>query len=385
MQSSVKQIQHHVNRQRVLLIGGGLIGGCMGWHLLETGGYTLDVVECDAGQRQAWDLQLQKEKDAKVVKLYALLDALPQGQTYDWIILALPETEAGIALATLSNMLASQAIYLVDKGVIVTLNSTQGMITHVADRLGMADCHVPVHPLIGSEKRGFIHGISMKVDGETAVLGLRAGQDPLQEHLISVVKCFEEIGFKVITMPLETHDAHFATTSHLSHLLSVMQYALLQSDDEALLPPSALTFTRLAQSDALLWSQLLWHNRQQLVPSLATLSAMINQAIGLLQSENPNALVPLWEQCQSKTLISTWRDEIDKIDASLSQLLSQRMIWSKAIGQHKALQQKPIMDLSREEVVLNRVAQNVPEATSDAVVTVYKHIMAQSRAVQVHG
>ncbi|QDK70126.1 chorismate mutase [Lactococcus protaetiae] len=77
------------------------------------------------------------------------------------------------------------------------------------------------------------------------------------------------------------------------------------------------------------------------------------------------------------------RCEIDQIDEQITQLLEQRMNLVLDIAKTKKIQKIEVVDLSREQLVLDRIAQKVqnPEYRS-TIVNTYQDIMKNSRAYQ---
>ena len=77
------------------------------------------------------------------------------------------------------------------------------------------------------------------------------------------------------------------------------------------------------------------------------------------------------------------RQKIDAIDADLVALLEERMQLVNDVVAYKKTVGKPILDTSREQAVLQKVADRVQEkAFEDTIVNTFSDIMKRSRDYQ---
>jgi len=76
------------------------------------------------------------------------------------------------------------------------------------------------------------------------------------------------------------------------------------------------------------------------------------------------------------------REKIDAIDAEILRLLNSRAGLSERIGQIKARAGLPIIDPSREEIILRSVTRD-SEISPDAVERIYREILSESRRIQL--
>lgn len=86
-----------------------------------------------------------------------------------------------------------------------------------------------------------------------------------------------------------------------------------------------------------------------------------------------------------KTMIDldVTRQKIDAIDADLVALLEERMQLVNDVVAYKKTVGKPILDTSREQAVLQKVADRVQEkAFEDTIVNTFSDIMKRSRDYQ---
>ena len=86
--------------------------------------------------------------------------------------------------------------------------------------------------------------------------------------------------------------------------------------------------------------------------------------------------------------LSRIREEIDRIDQQLADLLRRRMDCSRKVAEYKAVHSLPVLDRRREQQVLDKVRRQVAagnpgaEAEAEAAALIYSTIMDASRALQ---
>ena len=81
-------------------------------------------------------------------------------------------------------------------------------------------------------------------------------------------------------------------------------------------------------------------------------------------------------------MIDELRKEIDKLDNEIIALLDKRFGCSKAIGEEKKKIQKQVLDQSREQIILDKVANASTKEHTPYIQEIYKKIMEQSREYQ---
>ena len=77
------------------------------------------------------------------------------------------------------------------------------------------------------------------------------------------------------------------------------------------------------------------------------------------------------------------RQEIDRIDHSLAQLLEQRMHVVAEVAAYKEAHQMPVYDHRRELLVMDKVAALIEDAeVVPYIQQIYRHIMDESKAYE---
>jgi prephenate dehydrogenase len=170
--------------------------------------------------------------------------------------------------------------------VVATLAATTGSIVtevgsimdsvtgQVLDQAG-ADAlprFVPGHPMGGSERSGPEHASPSVLDGIVWVLSPTAVSDPPAVEALEA--WVAGLGARPVRMPADRHDRLVAFVSHLPQVASTALMSLAateEADEPEILLLAAGGFrdlTRLAASDAGLWSSILLANREQIARAI---------------------------------------------------------------------------------------------------------------------
>jgi len=161
---------------------------------------------------------------------------------------------------------------------------------------------VAAHPIAGSENNG------VEASREDLFIGKRAITTPVDETSDSMHKTctawWEGMGADVSTMTPEHHDEVFAATSHLPHVLAFSLVELLKNkqDEREIFEYAAggfKDFTRIASSDAHMWSDICLANGPQLVKVLGELQALNQTISDLIENEDKQGLLDIFKSAQT--------------------------------------------------------------------------------------
>lgn len=184
----------------------------------------------------------------------------------DLVLLAAPVRQT-------SNLLAEIAPTLPATAVISDVGSTKSDAVEIARRvLGPAFARfVPGHPIAGAETSGVGAARADLFRGRQVVLTPEADTDASALERIRAV--WEACGAEVSLLDAGTHDAIFASVSHLPHLLAfALVDVLAQRDNAAQLfsfcGSGFRDFTRIAGSSPEMWRDIALANRDALLREL---------------------------------------------------------------------------------------------------------------------
>jgi prephenate dehydrogenase len=130
---------------------------------------------------------------------------------------------------------------------------------------------VLAHPIAGGENSGVAASKPGLFENKHVIV---TDTEEVSNAAASLVaRMWSTLGAKVMRMSLQEHDAIFAKTSHLPHVIafSLVNFLSRQSDRQRLFDLAAAgfyDFTRIASSDAEMWRDICITNRQEVVSAL---------------------------------------------------------------------------------------------------------------------
>lgn len=261
----------------ILIIGCGLIGASLAAglsaakHPGKVFGYARRAETVIQASRSGWFESVSSD----------LQDYVAQA---DVVVLCVP-------LSAVRTLLVSIAPYLKPDAVITDVVSVKSPIvelarTHVPEILPRI---VPGHPIAGSEKSGFE---AAKVD---LFHGHRVILTPLPETEASarakVTSLWKTVHAEVVSLSVEMHDRVLAASSHLPHLVAfsfveaLFGAGVANTDIEQIAANAAgglRDFTRIAESDPVMWRDILVSNRAEIVRLFGKVQQKLDWAQRLL-------------------------------------------------------------------------------------------------------
>ena len=197
----------------------------------------------------------------------------------DLAVLAVPVGAMGEAAAAVAPHLGGGAV-------VTDVGSVKGaVLAAVVPALPDPTRFVAGHPIAGRERSGPAAADGDLFEGALVILTPEPRTDPACATLVRAL--WAGAGARVLTMDAAEHDRIFAAVSHLPH---VVAYALvgalldLEADRGPLFRFSAgglRDFTRIAESDAIMWRDICLANREPLLKSLAR----FRQVLGVLEAQ----------------------------------------------------------------------------------------------------
>jgi prephenate dehydrogenase len=262
--------------RRLAVIGLGLIGGSLAKALRSAAAVErIAGFDTDARQRRfALDLGVVDEAP----------DSAPAAvREADMVVLAVPVLHTAEALRSFSTALETTAV-LTDVG-----STKQSVLADVAKVFGGAvpASFVAAHPIAGTEKSGVAHADAELFKGHRVILTPHAGQAAQAAERVS--RMWSDCGARVVAMDPAQHDAVFAATSHLPHVLAysfVDMLARLDAQDQIF--PNAgggfRDFTRIASSSPEMWHDIIRANAESVSRLLEQQIGELAQVLALMKS-----------------------------------------------------------------------------------------------------
>jgi len=124
---------------------------------------------------------------------------------------------------------------------------------------------VPAHPIAGSEQSGYLAAVDDLFSGRKVILTPHSHNSTTAVAAINSL--WRVLGANVLGMSMQRHDEVLAATSHLPHLLAyaIVDVLLKQEQSEDIFRYAAggfADFSRLASSDAKMWSDIFVANSE---------------------------------------------------------------------------------------------------------------------------
>ncbi len=244
--------------RRVTIIGTGLLGGSLARELRAKDLAQEIVAVC---RSKATAEQVLSENIADQVLPLEL--AVKES---DLIVLATPMQTMLPIIKSLEGVVSEQVI-LTDVGSVKT--DLYGAIKENCPAL--LQQFVLAHPIAGGEDSGVMASKLNLFENKAVVITDTAEVDA--SHTETVRQMWLHTGANVVNMSLQEHDAIFAKTSHLPHIIAfgLVNFLRQQEDSERLFNLAAAgfyDFTRIASSNAEMWRDICITNRDEVLHAI---------------------------------------------------------------------------------------------------------------------
>jgi cyclohexadieny/prephenate dehydrogenase len=264
--------------ERVAIIGLGLLGGSVAAAAKRKG-----VATAVVGSSRCNDVREFALRRGWVDEAGSPIEV---ARGADLVILATPVFAMADVLGELASALNPPAI-------VTDVGSVKAQL---ADTLpGLLPSGIPYvgsHPIAGSHERGIEFARhDLFEDAPCVVTG---GEDPAAVE--RVCSFWRALGARVVLRDPVTHDAQVAWTSHVPHSVA---YAFAAAFRDAPIGAGGLAgsgfrdFTRIAQSDPELWSDILTANRKALAAPLAAVGSALGELSRAIEA-NDQEWVERW-------------------------------------------------------------------------------------------
>jgi prephenate dehydrogenase len=266
---------------QVTIVGTGLLGGSLARDLR-----ALKLARHLVGVCRSQDTA-QETLDAGVVdEVLPLTEAVANA---DLVVVATPMQAMLPVIAEMQAALPKTAI-VTDVGSVKTDLYNQ-LVQQVPEILPQ---FVLAHPIAGGENSGVAASKCQLFQNKHVIL---TETPEVNAHMTSTVaEMWQCLGARVLSMSLQEHDATFAKTSHLPHVIafSLVNFLSHQPDRERLFDLAAAgfyDFTRIASSNAEMWRDICITNREQVLAALDGFHAQIDTVRELVANADQSAIL----------------------------------------------------------------------------------------------
>jgi prephenate dehydrogenase len=284
---------------RLALIGVGLIGGSL-LKVLKKENAVGEVIGVGRGIEN-----LQLAQSMGVIDRFTH-DAAEAVIEADMVVIATP-------VGAFEPILKEIMPHLKKDAIVTDVGSVKGEIVRAArhvmgDRI---DQFVPAHPIAGAEYSGVAAAIGNLFVDHNVIL------TPLPETRTEFSTVIEQMWrlteARVVNMDIDLHDQVLGVTSHLPHLLvfALIDY-LSKQDNQALHYQFAAgglyDLTRIASSDARMWSDICLNNKEKILPVLREYAQSLLQMAEQIEADEGDVLIKEFEHAKlARSRVSDYR------------------------------------------------------------------------------
>lgn len=275
--------------EKLALIGVGLIGGSLVQALREQKA----VAEVVGVGRSVENLMLAKSLGVVDDYTHDVAEAVRDA---DMVVIATPVGAFAQILSEVLPALGPNAI-VTDVGS-VKREIIQSAIDVMGDKVAQ---FVAAHPVAGSEKSGVGAANPQLFVDHNIIL------TPLPETNPAFKTRVEEMwhltGARVVDMDAELHDQILGVTSHLPHVIvyTLINYLAQQNEQEMHYQFAAgglYDLTRIASSDAVMWSDIFLNNKDKIINIVRDYAAELNTLADQIEADDKTQLVQRFEQAK---------------------------------------------------------------------------------------
>ena len=291
--------------QHITIVGVGLIGGSFALALREAG-HKAHFVGVGRNQQS---LERAIERGIIDSSQASIADAVADS---DLVLLAIPVGAFDAVLQQMASSLRADTI-VTDAGSV-----KQSVISSARERLPYFKNFVPAHPIAGTEHSGVEAGFASLYRGKRLIL------TPVAETSVkatdTVTQLWQSTGAVVQHMDPVHHDAVFAATSHLPHMLafSLVETLSRMDNQTPILRHTGggfADYTRIASSDPVMWRDICLFNREALLMSLDNFKCGLDKLIAAIDEKDGDTLEQLFvtaKQTRDTQVLPVAKDKADK-------------------------------------------------------------------------
>ena len=293
--------------KRLGIIGVGLIGGSLAL-ALKKNNYCEKIIGCGRNVEH-----LKKARDMGMIDEYQVSPALAVSGC-DVVVLAVPVGAMLELFKCIGPALPSHAV-------ISDVGSVKVSVLKMAKKaFGQLPAgFVPAHPIAGHEKSGLSNAQPDLYQGRRVIVTPHENNG--KAALTVVTQLWEAVGAEVQSMEATVHDQVLAATSHLPHLLAFSLVRRLannthQDDIFRYAAGGLRDFTRIAESDPVMWRDICLHNNQAISEAINDYRDELDQLQRVIQNTQDKELYAMF--CEAQQARIRFRQLLDSRDCQVA-------------------------------------------------------------------
>lgn len=264
-----------LNKQNILIIGAGLIGGSIGIALKQYG-YCNKLGFIDINFENLKLVKANSSVDWISDNINKLSEFNP-----DVIVVSVPTLAAESVINNLINIVS-------EKCIITDVCSTKYNLSKIE-----SSNYVPGHPIAGREQSGF-QAIDPGMFNRAKVI-LTPNEKTSQSAIALITELWSILNANVLLMNAKEHDEIFAYSSHLPHLVAygLMATILNKSNSQDIYKYCAgglKDYTRVAGSDPNMWHDICISNQNGILEALTSFESSISSLKKAIQNKDSDCI-----------------------------------------------------------------------------------------------
>jgi prephenate dehydrogenase len=242
-------------KQKVVVIGLGLIGGSLALEFKKRFDWTVFGVDSNASNAQK----------ALELGIVDHISDFSEVATAGIVVLAVPVNQLPELILRVLDTIPESAL-------VFDVGSTKENICKKVVKHSKRVNFVAVHPIAGTEFSGPEAAIHNLFDGKVNIICDR--EHSSEASIASTLSIFETLQMRTIFMKSAAHDKHIAYVSHLSHISSFMlgkTVLEIEKETQNIFDMAGSGFestVRLAKSSPQMWAPIFVENKQNVLTSL---------------------------------------------------------------------------------------------------------------------
>lgn len=243
--------------EKILIIGGGIIGGSLIKALNDNSNYELHLLDTNIQTKDIVNKLYNCQVHERIIDCPHIFLAVPINYTFEYL---------------------DKLALLNYTGTIYDCSSTKYELEQYALSLGLN--FVGFHPMCGSEKTGFENSSKDLFTNKKIICSV---QDDFTTTLIT------DLGATEVIIDCNTHDKLAAQISHLPQLISILLNDV--NEDAKLIAGNGFKdMTRISTSSYNVWEPILKSNKQNIINELKALASNIDDLTTELENDNYDAI-----------------------------------------------------------------------------------------------
>lgn len=154
------------------------------------------------------------------------------------------------------------------------------------------------HPLAGMEKRGIKYSSPAMFEGSLCIL--TPTSNTKKDSLAKIRKFWQALGAKVVILSPQAHDKILSFVSHLPHAAAFSLVDAVPAQYLRFASSGLKDTTRIAGSDALLWTDIFLSNRRNLVEAIDAFIRRLSQLKNAISRKDRKSLLDILEKSKKK-------------------------------------------------------------------------------------